>query len=131
MPELHASDIIDLLQSIDRGLPSRGPNKPPRLWTINRWIARRASTKELIAALQDANQPMVRQEICHILGMRCEVEAVPTIIACLEDPMPSVRKTAADTLYHIGDRRAGPILFEHFNSAAEGSGEQVMLAFAL
>ncbi len=103
MSELQASDIIRLLEEpdVDR-------------WPSKERISTEARPVEITAALQAAAAPLTRHLLCDILGDRCVVEAVPTLIACLRDPDPGVRNAAAEALGKIGDSRAGPALLERF-----------------
>jgi HEAT repeat protein len=97
LPGMTSAKIIELLEASS--------------WEVQRRIARRASTGELIVALQQAASPGVCWILCYTLGHREEVEAaVPTLIECLQDA--DIRWAAADALAHIGDPRAGDALFQ-------------------
>ncbi|HYP40509.1 MAG TPA: HEAT repeat domain-containing protein, partial [Chloroflexia bacterium] len=109
LPGMTSAKIIELLEASS--------------WEVQRRIARRASTGELIAALQQATSPGVRWILCYTLGHRVEVEAVPTLIECLQDE--DIRWAAADALAHIGDPRAGAALFQLYLAQSEPQREVI------
>jgi HEAT repeat protein len=105
MPKLTAPLIVELLQA-----PTE--DRRPVKWQI----ARTASTNELLGALQIAPTPLLRCILCELLGKRCAVEAVPTLIDLLYDADAGTRSEAAFALGRIGDSRAGPALLERFTN---------------
>lgn len=131
MSDLKAQKILDLLNRAEQDEKPRTPGKPDRLWYVQRWITRKADANELIAALEEATDPLLRQVLVQILWERCELAAVPAIIACLEDASPEMRDVAADALHHLGDARAGTALLMRFVQAGERHERRANLALAL
>jgi HEAT repeat protein len=131
MSDLSAQKILELLNRAEQDEQPRTPGKPDRLWYVQRWITRKADANELIVALEEATDPLLRQVLVQILWERCELAAVPAIIACLEDSSPEVRDVAADALHHLGDARAGTSLLKSFVQAGERHERRATLALAL
>jgi len=67
-----------------------------------------ARSADLLDALGRASDPFVRQILCDICGFAETQEALPTLIALLEDPSPGVRSSAADAIGKIGASRDAP-----------------------
>lgn len=94
-------------------------------------ITAKASLSDLIAALELATTPLVREIVCRIIGDRYAEIAVPNLIKALGDESAAVRYAAADALAKIGDARAGPPLLERFNASEDTPWVKHMLALAL
>lgn len=96
----------------------------PSYWRI----VRQAHVKAIIAALNGATDPLVRQLIVDILGIRRARSAVPVLIPLLADPNPGLRGSAADALGKIGDIRAGPALLRQYQVEPDLGLKELLLA---
>jgi len=120
---LSPSEIVELLES---ETDSEG------LLEKQRKILRKGKTPQLIAALRQASSPNSRRALCYALGRRCSSQAVPILVACLDDNDVDIRTEAAEALGNIGDPEAGPFLLDHFTRANLNSGDASnLLAYAL
>ena len=61
-------------------------------------IRRRAKVTQIVAALSESDNALTRQILCDVLGSRAEPEAVPALVAALDDGSEGVRAAAADSI---------------------------------
>jgi HEAT repeat protein len=116
---MNARDVIDLLEG------TTDDRRP-----IKARITAEASLEAIVSAMREAKVPLTRQILCDIVGARHAVEAVPELLATLDDTSPSVRSAAADALAAIRDPTSGPALLTHYRSESQ-PGVRTMLAVAL
>jgi HEAT repeat protein len=98
-------------------------------WLAAERLIKRSPTAQLVAALNNSQDVIIRRALCHALGRRCDSEAVPALIECLRDPDGILCTEAAEALGNIGDRLAGSALFERFSEPDNCS--ENLLAYAL
>ena len=98
-------------------------------WLAAKRMIERSPTAQVVAALNNSQDVIIRRALCHALGRRCDSEAVPALIECLRDPDEVLCTEAAEALGNIGDRLAGPALFERFSGP--DTCNRNLLAYAL
>jgi HEAT repeat protein len=116
---MNAREVIDLLE---------GENDVRR--RLKERIAAEAPLEAIVSAMRVAMAPLTRQILCDIAGARLAVEALPELVAALDDASPAVRSAAADALAAIRDPTTGPALLRHYRSELD-SDVRTILAVAL
>lgn len=94
-PPLDADKIISL---IGRQVGAVGET--------NEHLIANARPADLLEALAAASEPRVRQIICDICGFAGAQEALPALVAALDDPSAGVRSSAADAIGKLGASRS-------------------------
>ncbi len=94
-PPLDAEQIISL---IERQVGAVGET--------NEHLIANARPADLLEALAAASEPRVRQIICDICGFAGAQEALPALVAALDDPSAGVRSSAADAIGKLGASRS-------------------------
>ena len=114
-----AQEIIDLLADENA---DRRPAKTR--------ISAEATADAIVSAMRQAQAPKTRQILCDIAATRRVTEAVPELLAALNDPVSALRGAAADALAVLGDPIIGPALLGHFRSELDPD-VRTLLAVAL
>ncbi|MBN1642454.1 MAG: HEAT repeat domain-containing protein [Anaerolineae bacterium] len=83
------------------------------------WVGSQRMTEALADALAQGEPARVRFVCAEALALAGEV-AVPPLIAALQDPDPSVRARAAQSLGQLRDQRATPALIASLADTSEG-----------
>jgi HEAT repeat protein len=116
---MNARELIDLLEE-------EGDDRRP----LKKRISEEAPLDAIVSALRDARAPRTRQILCDIVAGLRAAEAVPELLAALDDAPPAVRSAAADALAAIRDPNTGPALLGHYRSEPD-PGVRTVLAVAL
>ncbi len=119
--DLHAGEIIQLLND------ATDESK----YGIMKIVFKRASVKELLAAMQFTNSFFPRALLIELLRQKRAKSAVPTLLKLVEDSNGAIRGYAVGALEEIGDRGVAPLLFQRFIRDEPSVGVQGILAGAL
>lgn len=116
---MNAREVIDLLE---------GESDERR--RVKQRVSAEASLEAIVAAMREAKAPKTRQILCDIVAALHAAEAVPELLAALNDPPPALRSAAADALAAIRDPNTGPALLRHYRSEPDPD-VRTVLAVAL
>jgi hypothetical protein len=70
-------------------------------------LEEQVDTDMLVAAIELATRPQTRTFVCHVLGTRADVAALPTLLEPLDDEDANVHATAADSIGGVACAAAG------------------------
>ena len=104
-------DWVNVLDLLERGDPN-GDDPLGR-------ILREAKISAVMKALQSTDDEKIRHQLFPVISRRKPKRYIATFIAYLNDPSPTIRFDAADTLARIGVAIAGPDLLQRFHQETD------------